>query len=128
MDSNEESYIAETLLGAALVIGITYKVTRKPKCTSELRGHRFLVTGASSGIGLATVQELARRGASVTLTLRDISQAESLVDGLKNKYTGAIKALQLDLNDFESIRKCADCVNKSGGLTCLINNAGTMTP
>ena len=42
-----------------------------------LAGQVAIVTGASSGIGAATAQELARRGAQVMLTVRTIACASS---------------------------------------------------
>jgi 3-oxoacyl-[acyl-carrier protein] reductase len=54
---------------------------------AELEGKKVLVTGASSGIGLATVETLARRGATVALNYHpdDPRGAIDIVDRLNKE-------------------------------------------
>lgn len=42
----------------------------------DLSGKVFVVTGANSGIGLTTVQQLAKQGATVVLACRRVSEGE----------------------------------------------------
>ena len=49
-----------------------------------MKGKVAIVTGASSGIGLATVKEFASRGASVVLAARNTSKLEEVVKELNN--------------------------------------------
>ena len=46
--------------------------------TQDFRGKWALVTGASSGIGLALARELARHGAKLILTARRMNRLEAL--------------------------------------------------
>ncbi len=93
---------------------------------ADLSGKRILVTGASSGIGLATVALFARNGASVALNHlpddgRGPAEAERLVgEGL------AVTALQGDVaKPGEAEAMVAEGIARLGGLDVLINNAGT---
>ena len=72
-----------------------------------------LVTGASSGIGLATARLLADRGYRVLGTSRDPGRIESPLPG--------VDYLALDLGDRDSIRACAEA---AGAVDVLVNNAG----
>jgi retinol dehydrogenase 12 len=86
----------------------------------------FLVTGANTGIGLATARELARQGGSVYVTARSASKGPAAVASIK-AATGndAVFFLPLDLADLSSVRSCADAFLARGEpLHVLINNAG----
>lgn len=51
------------------------------KCRSNtcLRGKTFLITGASSGIGLETAKALVKRKARIILACRDVNKTKALV-------------------------------------------------
>jgi NAD(P)-dependent dehydrogenase (short-subunit alcohol dehydrogenase family) len=85
-----------------------------------------LITGATSGLGKETAQALARLGATVVMTTRDIQRGEQtkqeLIASTENKN---IDVLFCDLSSFVSIRKfCAEFLQKYNELHVLINNAG----
>jgi NAD(P)-dependent dehydrogenase (short-subunit alcohol dehydrogenase family) len=84
-----------------------------------------IVTGCSSGIGLATALRLAGSGYRVVATVRDRSRSE----GLRQQAADANAVLeieQLDVTDDESARRCIEAVlDRHGSLYALINNAGT---
>jgi NAD(P)-dependent dehydrogenase (short-subunit alcohol dehydrogenase family) len=94
----------------------------------DLTGRTAVVTGANSGLGLATALELARHGADVTLAVRDHAKG-TWAQGLIAEQTGAAVSLgRLDLADLASIREFAATWSAAhtGGLDLLINNAGVM--
>ena len=83
-----------------------------------------LVTGSNRGIGKELVRQLAKRGATVLLTARDLKKAEATAAELS--FDGA-KALarQLDVTSANSIHDLADQVEHDHGrLDILVNNAG----
>jgi 2-keto-3-deoxy-L-fuconate dehydrogenase len=82
----------------------------------RLDGRVALVTGGASGIGEATVKELARAGAFVCIADINLSAAEALA-----ATVGRAKALHLDVTRPESI---AGAVKQVGMLDILVNNAG----
>jgi retinol dehydrogenase-12 len=92
----------------------------------ELGGRTFLVTGANTGIGKATAEALAGRGASVYMASRSRDKGEAAVAAIK-AATGSdsVFFLALDLADLESVRSCAEGFLARGEpLHVLVNNAG----
>ena len=86
-----------------------------------------LVTGGTSGIGRATATELARRGASVTITSRSLTEAGAAATDIGRDTDNAVAAAELDLSSLASVRRFADrYATDHQGLDVLINNAGTM--
>jgi NAD(P)-dependent dehydrogenase (short-subunit alcohol dehydrogenase family) len=83
-------------------------------------GRTVVVTGANSGLGLATARALAAAGASVVLAVRDVARGEQAAAGL----AGAVEVRRLDLADLSSVRGFA--AEWSGNLDVLVNNAGIM--
>ena len=82
-----------------------------------------LVSGASSGIGLATALALARSGARVFAGVRD-PEAEQLQEATR-ATEGRIAPVRLDVTDPDSVRACVDSVEaQAGPVGLLVNNAG----
>ncbi len=84
-------------------------------------GKHFLITGATSGIGLESARELIRAGAQVTIAARDLKKAEQVVKELSSQRA---QILHLDLADLNSVRKAARDVKQD--IDVLILNAGVM--
>ena len=83
---------------------------------SEFDGLRALVTGGASGIGLATAQLLAARGAAVAVL--DLPQALAAVPAPLHAVAG-------DVTDDAAVRAAvADAADRLGGLDILVNCAG----
>ena len=74
----------------------------------SMTGRVCLVTGGNRGIGKATAMELARRGATVTLTSRDRVRGERAAAGIRER-TGnpAVRAVEVDFSSPDSIRLMA---------------------
>ena len=91
-------------------------------------GRVAVVTGATSGLGLVTAVELARRGAHVVLTARDTARGEAALDRVRAAAPGASAEVgALDLTRLASVREFAAAVaDRHPRLDLLVNNAGVM--
>ena len=87
----------------------------------DLTGKRFLITGATSGIGLAAATELARRNANVAITARSVEKAR---DAIKKIGPGLVDYILMDLTDLESVKRAAARVDRAFDVVVL--NAGVM--
>jgi NAD(P)-dependent dehydrogenase (short-subunit alcohol dehydrogenase family) len=91
-----------------------------------LRGKIALVTGASSGIGRATAEMMARHGARVALTGRQMDALQEVVKRIDGSG-GEAAAFAGDLRKDEHRRKIvAETAARFGGLDILVNAAGTI--
>ena len=86
-----------------------------------------LITGASSGIGRVTAEELAARGYKVFLACRSEAKTRPIIEAIAKRTGDAQRAefLPLELGDFKSVRACAEMfLSRNVPLHLLINNAG----
>lgn len=89
----------------------------------ELAGKRVLLTGASSGIGEAAAEKLARHGAVVAVVARREDRLNELVERI-TQAGGEAYAFPCDLSDMAAIDAMAAAVEtKLGGIDILVNNA-----
>ena len=93
---------------------------------SELSGRTLLVTGANTGIGLATARALAGRGARVHVACRSPEKGKAAVAALIAETGNQdVSFLRLDLADLTAVRAAAEAFLATGEpLHVLINNAG----
>jgi 3-oxoacyl-[acyl-carrier protein] reductase len=83
-----------------------------------LQGKRCIVTGASKGIGRATVDLLAAEGARVLLVGRD-------ADALTAAAPAGAEIFAADVTEPDAAERIvAACVERLGGIDVLVNNAG----
>ncbi|MFE1972623.1 SDR family NAD(P)-dependent oxidoreductase, partial [Streptomyces hygroscopicus] len=91
---------------------------------NNFSGKIGLVTGAGSGIGRATAIELARQGATVTVTDIDEATAAETTEMIR-KDGGEALAVTVDIADEDSVRTAVErTVTAYGGLDFAVNNAG----
>jgi NAD(P)-dependent dehydrogenase (short-subunit alcohol dehydrogenase family) len=99
--------------------------------SDELAGQLALVTGASRGIGAATAEALAARGAHVILTARTVAGLEDVEERI-HQAGGNATIAPLDLTDNDAIARLAEAIaGRWQALDILVLNAatlGTLTP
>jgi NAD(P)-dependent dehydrogenase (short-subunit alcohol dehydrogenase family) len=104
---------------------VRYKVTMSAN-SAGLSGRTFLITGANTGIGRATAEDLAARGGKVFVACRSAKKGRAAAAEIA-AATGndAVAFLPLDLADLASVRDCAaEFLARGEPLHVLINNAG----
>jgi NAD(P)-dependent dehydrogenase (short-subunit alcohol dehydrogenase family) len=92
----------------------------------DLTGKTAIVTGASSGTGIATARSLASAGAEVTMAVRNVAAGEQVAEAIaRDRGVPKPRVEQIDLL---SMRSVADFARRWGDrpLDMLINNAGLM--
>jgi short-subunit dehydrogenase len=84
----------------------------------------ILITGATSGIGLTTAREAARKGAKVVLVARNREALEKLTNEL-NAFGNKAIFSEADVSDEAALQKAADKAQAEfGGIDTWVNNAG----
>jgi len=91
-----------------------------------MEGKVVIVTGGNTGIGYETAKGLAKKGAHVIITSRNLEKGQQAVDKLKKETSNQkVEFLQLDNSDFKSVRNFAQkFIEKKLPLHVLVNNAG----
>ena len=94
---------------------------------SRLNGKRILITGASSGVGLAAVERFAREGAELALVARgEAALAEAAA--VAHEYGVAAHVFAADLADRSAATAAVEAAaDRLGGLDVLVSNAGAVS-
>ena len=93
---------------------------------------RVLITGASSGVGMATAELLASLGAHVALLARDpdrLEAAREAVSAVRANGSQRVLAYPCDVGDWEQVSRATECAaSELGGIDVLAACAGFCTP
>jgi dehydrogenase/reductase SDR family protein 12 len=124
----------DTVLDRTVVLGYTrvgYSLrerTFKPTGLPPMDGKIVLVTGASSGLGLAAAEGFARLGATVRLLARDERRGETARTQIAAQTGNDDVRLDLcDLAELDSVRRYAQRLRaQTPRLDVLVNNAGAL--
>lgn len=94
-----------------------------------LTGKRALVTGGSSGLGLATARALSREGVFVTIAARSEGKLDDAVRSIVGGVHAGVHAVVCDVSDTDSVASLVEeSRNVMGGIDILIANAGGPPP
>lgn len=86
---------------------------------NDLQSHTALITGGTSGIGLATARLLADRGAHVLITGRDPEKGKVALAALGEQHR--VDFIAADMSDLDSVDQL---VERAGNVDIIVNNAG----
>ena len=99
------------------------------------RGKRVLITGGSSGIGLATAIGLARRGADVAIAARDEARLASAAEEIRKaaldggREAAVVVPIAMDVTSTASVEAGVKrALEALGGVDLVVNNAGYAQP
>ncbi len=98
----------------------------------RLGGRTVVVTGGTSGLGLATAERLATLGARVVITGRKRDRAESVAarinERLTNVEAGTVSGAGADMGELDDVRALADeLLTSHQTIDVLVHNAGALT-
>ncbi len=103
-------------------------ICSKETLQKDLSGKIYIVTGTTSGIGLATVKQLARQSATVICASRNVELARKIgAEIIKETSNKNIHNFLLELDSLGSVRNFTKVFNKKfSRLDGLVNNAAVM--
>lgn len=98
--------------------------------SERMDGKTVIVTGPTSGLGLATAYELARLGARVALVGRDeqrLQEAQKTIQDFSGCEAGNLPVYRADLSLLSEVRRVANDIRKAEKrIDVLVNNAGAL--
>jgi dehydrogenase/reductase SDR family member 12 len=127
----------DTFLDRSIALGygkvglrIRERLAEWPADPPRMDGKVALVTGAASGLGLATAVGYARLGASVRAHARSADRADEAVAEILRQSPGSdVRPVDCDISSLAAIRAfVGDFVAAEDRLDVLVNNAGVMPP
>jgi len=90
----------------------------------DLSGERAVVTGANSGIGFATAEALARRGADVVMVCRSRERGVAAQQKLRAHAKGGVDLRLADMGELHDVAEL--CTDLDGTVDILVHNAGAL--
>ena len=129
----------DTFLDRSVVLGyskIGYALRRRTAAwpadpaADALTGKDVVVTGASSGLGIATAEGLAKLGARVHLVVRNLEKGEKARAELRQAVpTADIELWRCDVADLDDVRRFAAEIGAAvPSIATVVHNAGAMPP
>ncbi|MDR3417079.1 MAG: SDR family oxidoreductase [Nevskia sp.] len=83
-----------------------------------------LITGASTGIGAAYADRLARRGHDLILVARNRDRLDRLADRITTATGRSVEVVAADLGNKADLRRVEEILRTDASITTLVNNAG----
>ena len=98
-----------------------------PLDSYDLTGRVVVLTGATSGLGLAAARVLAADGASLVLVARNEGKARGVCDSLREAARGGVEVVVADTGDLDAVRRAsAELAERHGRVAALVHAAGSL--
>lgn len=98
---------------------------KQKKSHISFEGKRVVISGSTSGVGKASLEEFARHKAKLVMVVRNEEKAQDVVAYLKEKYQVEIEYVLCDFRDFDSVRDAAkEIKERFDTIDVLINSVG----
>ena len=96
--------------------------------TASIEGKVCVVSGSTSGVGLAAVKRLACGGAHIVMICRNPAKAEAIRTEIVSQHNVGVDIIKSDFSALDDVRKAADIlINNYPQIDVLINSAGLYT-
>lgn len=93
----------------------------------DLTGKTYVITGSNTGVGFQTARHLGEKGGNIVMLCRSQTRGAEAKAKLENMVKGKVDLVQMDLSDFDTVRKAADRLcQEYPKIDALINNAGVL--
>jgi len=116
-----------TLVGAGIGLGLVANAYLKRRNALSLQGRIVLITGGSSGLGLALGREFARQGTSLVICARESEPLEIARQQL-SEMGAEVLAIPCDITERQQVQRMIDrVIERFGRIDVLVNNAGIIT-
>jgi 3-hydroxy acid dehydrogenase / malonic semialdehyde reductase len=104
---------------------IICKFVLKLNYMESIKGKIVIITGTTSGFGLAISRLFAEHGANLIIAARREERLKELESELKKKYNTEVHSLKLDVRDNDAVKKAIETLPDNWKkIDILINNAG----
>jgi NAD(P)-dependent dehydrogenase (short-subunit alcohol dehydrogenase family) len=119
-------FLDTTVVGGFSRIGYEWRSRSRgfePPEALDLRGRRIVVTGPTSGLGLATARMLAPTGADLVLVGRDAARTTAAAGDIAGSATGRVDTVTADMSDLNAV---ASACAGMGPVDVIVHNAGAL--
>lgn len=95
------------------------------RTTARIDGRVCVITGATSGVGLAAARRIAEGGADLILVCRNLNKASDVQEKLEKECSVKVDIVIADFSDFKQVRSASSFILENfPRIDFLINNAG----
>jgi NAD(P)-dependent dehydrogenase (short-subunit alcohol dehydrogenase family) len=98
---------------------------RQKTCDLSMAGKTCVVTGSTSGVGLAAVRRFAAAGAAIVMVCRNAAKAAPIREGLRAAHGVPVDLVVADFADLAEVRRAAaEILERQPRVDILVNSAG----
>ena len=107
------------------LIFIENRKAKQKRSSVSMTGKICVITGATSGVGLEALKQLAKGGAHIVMVCRNLEKAKSISRDVEAAYNVQADIVIADFSHFAEVRKAAEeILSKYMKIDVLINNVG----
>ncbi len=127
MGTRLDSLLEASVIGSFTNLGYRLRSRSWAEELPPMEGQTVLVTGGSSGIGLAAARQMKELGARVIIVGRNLEKLDAALGSLEEIESGQARAIAADLSTGDGVRDLAGRIlDEEPGLSILVNAASVL--